>query len=291
MKRLLVAALLFAVLAVLGNGIASARTFIVGVILVGTNRRGHQKNFTVANYLAKQLGKEGFIEAKVVVAKTMNEMASLLRDSKVDLHFDSYARALALSGLSGSKPFLRRWKRGATEYHGVLFVRADSAINRIEDLRGKTFAMEEEFSSVGHLLPKFMLLEKGLKLMPVQRMTPDSVGYNFAYWDENTMLWVLKGKVFAGAMDSQTYAELSKKQGDVLKVLGNTPSVPRHIVSARTRLPQDLLMRVKEILVQMDQSEEGKKALFQFERTAKFDELTEQNTALMQKMWKLIKSS
>ena len=38
----------------------------------------------------------------------------------------------------------------------------------------------------------------------------------------------------------------------------------------------------------MDQVEEGKKALQQFDRTAKFDELTEDNSALIQKLWKVI---
>ena len=71
-------------------------------------------------------------------------------------------------------------------------------------------------------------------------------------------------------------------------VLAKTPPVPRHVVSARPGMPQDLLARVKQILMKMDQMEEGKKALQQFDRTAKFDELTEDNTALIQKLWKVI---
>jgi hypothetical protein len=55
-------------------------------------------------------------------------------------------------------------------------------------------------------------------------------------------------------------------------------------------LPQDLMDRVKQILTQMDQPEEGKKALQQFDRIAKFDELSEQNSALIQKIGKLIEA-
>ena len=93
----------------------------------------------------------------------MSEVAALLRQSKLDLHFDSYARALGLSRLSGSKPILRRWKKGVAEYSGVIFVKSDSGINRLEDLKGKTVALDEEFSTIGHLLPKFMLMERGLE--------------------------------------------------------------------------------------------------------------------------------
>jgi ABC-type phosphate/phosphonate transport system substrate-binding protein len=102
------------------------------------------------------------------------------------------------------------------------------------------------------------------------------------------MLWVLKDKVSAGVIDSQTYANLSQKHGDSLKVLAKTPPVPRHVVSARPGMPQDLLARVKQILMKMNQVEEGKKALQQFDRTAKFDELTEHNTALIQNVRKMI---
>jgi hypothetical protein len=41
---------------------------------------------------------------------------------------------------------------------------------------------------------------------------------------------------------------------------------------------------------QMDQSEEDKKALKQFDRTTKFDELSQQNAALIQKIRKLIET-
>jgi phosphonate transport system substrate-binding protein len=277
------------ILTVLTPDAPSAKPFTLG--LIGEEpAEDMRKILPLSNYLGSQLQKDGFSQGKVFIAKSMNEMASVLREGKVDLHFDSYARTLALSRLAGSKPLLRRWKKGVAEYHGVLFVRSDSGINRIEDLQGKTIALEEEFSTVGHVLPKYMLLEKGLKLVPADRVTTDSVGYNFAYWDENTLLWVLKRKVSAGAMDSQTYAELSQKHDDTLKMLAQTPSVPRHVVSARAGLAGDLLARIKQILTQMDQSEEGKKILQQFDRTTKFDELSEQNATLIQKMRKFIEA-
>ena len=281
---------LITILALLGPDTISAKTFTVGVI--GEEpAEDIRKTLPLATYLAKQLQKEGFTQGKVFVAKSMTEMAAVLREGKVDLHFDSYARSLALNRLVGSKPFLRRWKKGVAEYYGVLFTKSDSGIRRIEDLRGKTIALEEEFSTVGHLLPKFMLMEKRLKLVPSSASVPaDGVGYTYAYFDENTMLWVVQGKVAAGAMDSQNYEKLSVKHGDSLNIFAKTPSVPRHMVSARPDLPQDLLASVKEILMRMDQSEEGKKTLEQFERAAKFDELTAQNAAFIQKIVKLIEA-
>jgi phosphonate transport system substrate-binding protein len=280
----------FMILATVGVRAAPAATITLSV-MGEEPAEDMRKILPLASYLNKQLSADGTTQGKVIVAKTLSEIATMLRGGKIDLHFDSYARTLALSRLAGSKPILRRWKRGVAEYYGVIFARSDSGINRLEDLHGKNIALEEEFSTVGQLLPKFMITEKGLKLVPTDaRITQDSVGYTYAYWDENTMLWVLKGKVAAGAMDSQTYAELGQKHGDILKVLAKTPPVPRHVVSIRPGMPQDLLANVKEILIHMDQTEDGKKALQQFDRTAKFDELSEHNTGLIQKLGKLIEA-
>ncbi|MFQ5949817.1 MAG: PhnD/SsuA/transferrin family substrate-binding protein, partial [Nitrospiria bacterium] len=64
-----------------------------------------------------------------------------------------------------------------------------------------------------------------------------------------------------------------------LKIIHETYSIPRHIVSYRADLPPKLVARIKEILLGMDQSEEGRKALKAFERTTKFDEIPEQSLA------------
>ena len=279
-----------AIVILLGQSAAAAKTITLGNI--GEDpAEDIKRTLPLAAYLSRQLAAEGIIQGKVFVAKSMNEMASMLRDGKVDLTFDSYARTLALNRLTGSKAMLRRWKKGVAEYNGVFFARSDSRIHRIEDLRGETLALDEEFSTVGHLLPKFMIIEKRLKLVPPNVPVPaDGVGYIYAYVDVNTLLWVMQGRVAAGAMDSQTYAKLSVKHGDHLRIIATTPSVPRHVVSTRPGLPQALLARIMEILLRMDRSEEGKKVLEQFEQTSKFDELVEQNPAFVKKIEKLIET-
>src|SRR6266508_6960865 len=117
MKRSLVYRFIFfiCILAtVVTPGATFAKPFTMGVI--GEEpAEDIRKILPLATYLGKQLQKEGFTQGKVLVAKSMNEMASMLRDGKVDLHFDSYARTLALGRLIGSKPVLRRWKKGVVE--------------------------------------------------------------------------------------------------------------------------------------------------------------------------------
>ncbi|MFQ5780018.1 MAG: phosphate/phosphite/phosphonate ABC transporter substrate-binding protein [Nitrospiria bacterium] len=243
----------------------------------------NKKFFPIVRYLAKELESEGINGGKVVVASSIPQMAALLRDGKVDLFIDSPFPSLAVSGLSRSKFLLRRWKKGQREYHTVIFVRKDSGISRLDQLKGRMIAFEVPFSTSGYFLPKIVLIQKGFKLElkreASEPVAPDEVGYVFSRDDENTIVWVLRGKVSAGALDNRNYLKDAKGSLNHLKIIHETYSIPRHIVSYRADLPPKLVARIKEILLGMDQSEEGRKALKAFERTTKFDEIPEQSLA------------
>lgn len=251
-----------------------------------------KKFLPFVNYLAKELGPEGIEQGKVVLAKNIPQMASLVKEGKVDLYIDSPFPALAVSRLSGSKFLLRRWKKGVGEYYSVFFAKKDNHINQLDDLKGKMIAFEEPYSSSGYFLPKVILLQRGFKLAAKsdhsEPVAPGEIGYLFSRADENTMMWVLMGKVAAGTMDNKTLEKEAGAGLNSLKIVDKSFPMPRQIVSYRADLPAKLVARIKEILMKMDQSEEGKKALQQFEKTAKFDELTEQLMGPLLKTGKLI---
>ena len=116
----------------------------------------------------------------------------------------------------------------------------------------------------------------------------NEVGYVFVGDDPNIMFAVLKGKVSAGALNNQNYLKEARGQIDSLKIIYETFSLPRQIVSHRADLDPKLVARIREILLKMDQSEEGKKALQDFEETTKFDELPEGAMAPLLKSPKFI---
>lgn len=243
----------------------------------------------LASYLAKQLQSEGIDQGKVVVAQSIPQMAAFLREGKVDLYIDSPFTAVAVSRLSGSKFLLRRWKKKVGEYHTVLFARKDSGIRHLADLKGKMIAFEEPFSSSGYLLPKMVLLQKGLNLVPKRAASdpvgPEEVGYVFSYNDESTMVWVLRRKVSAGALDNHRFPKMAKRNLRSLQIIHETFSMPRHIVSYRADLSPKLVARIKDVLIKMDRSKKGRKALRKFQKTTKFDDIPDQAIApLLQSM-------
>ena len=251
-----------------------------------------KKYLPLANHLAKQLQSEGVDQGKVVVARGIPEMANFLKEGKADLYIDSPFPSVAVSRLSGSKFLLLREKKGLSEYHSVIFARQDSGINRLQDLNGKIIAFKEPFSSSGYFIPKMVMVQQGLKLVAKKDATdpisPAEVGYVFSNDNENSMVWVLRKKVVAGALDNQSLEKEAHGELNNLKILYKTFSFPRHIVSYRADLPATVVARIKEILLNMHQSEEGRKVLKEFENTSRFDELPEKAMAPFLKAGKFI---
>ncbi len=230
----------------------------------------------VINYLAARLQTAGVEKGDAIVARSIEHMAQLIRDGRVDLYIDSPFPTLEISQLSGSRPLLRRWKKGIGSYHSIVFARKDSGIKSATDLRGKTIAFEEPFSTSSYFLPKTSLRKLGLKLVAVSDpKTPvdsDHVGYLFSDDDENTLVWVLRKRVQAGAMSFPSFKNLPEKLIKKLTIVHSTIEVPRHIVSFRSDLDPALILRIKDVLLQMHESEDGSQILKQFKKTARFDE-------------------
>jgi len=219
---------------------------------------------------------EGIGAGTVVAANSIEAMSSLLRQSKADIYIGGFFPTMAVSRLSGSKLLLRRWKDGSSDYKSVIFTRKDSRIAILEHLGGKVIAFDEPFSSSGYFVPKVELLRIAFLVLPDQSVVgpvkSDEVRYVFSRGETNTIYMVANGEVAAGAVDDQKYHALAKNLNG-LKILHETQSFPRQIVSHRADFPVKLLTKIKNVLLNMPRTEEGRKVLREFDNTTKFDEI------------------
>jgi len=253
-----------------------------------------KKFLPLANYLTAELKPDGVEQVKTVVTKTITEMAGLLKAGKADIYIDSPFPTIAASRVAGSRILLRRWKNGEADYYSVIFTRKDSDIEQLKNLVGKIVCFKDEDSSSGYLLPKILFADKGLKLTYksnlAESVAAKEIGYVFSRDERNTVEWVLRGKVPAGAIDYQRYLKEARDRLNDLKIVAQSFPVPRHLVSHRADLSPLLVARIKEILLRMDQSADGKNALADFEKTSKFDEVPNESLAPLMKNRRLIEA-
>ena len=229
----------------------------------------------LANYIAAN--SDQFDRGQVKIAPDMKTIIAWLKSGEVDMYIDSpYPAMLAMNG-AGAKPILRRWKKGSAEYYSLIFTMSERNITSLSDLKGKAIAFDDPFSTTGYMLPLVKLLESGLN--PVEISLPNlsvsdkAVGYVFSSEDENSIEWLLSGRVDAAAMDNHTFDKMSAEIKEKAVVLAETEKIARNLVMVRGDMPSDQIETISSVLLAMDKTDEGKVVLEKFGQTTKFDKI------------------
>ncbi len=169
-----------------------------------------------------------------------------------------------------------------SEYNSFIFVRKDSGIRRLEDLKGKVIAFEDPGSTSAYFLPKYSIEEKGLDFLEIELsnfpVPEDKIGYVFAHQELNISSWVFFKKVDAGALSNLDWHNQEENPGAFrkeYKIIYETQKIPRMLVMAREGLDKIFVTRIKEELLNMDKSEEGREALKGGLKISKFVEIPE----------------
>ena len=256
------------------DGATPAGVLTIGAVSLEPARE-HAMVLAFAEELASRLHGVGIGRARVVVEPSLGAMAARVQRGEVDLYLDSPFPVSWVIRETGARPLLRRLKRGEVSYRSVLFARRDAGLRSVEDLQGRVIAFGEPFSTSSFLLPKASLAERGFKLERYEdvaaEVPPDVVGYVFSNDSENTMMWVLKGRIVAGAANAEYFASLAGERRGELMVLLESEEVPRNIACCRRDLPAEVRDAIENVLLELHLDERGCQALLRYEETARFD--------------------
>ncbi len=230
-----------------------------------------------ADHVCSQMADVGIGHGRVVVVDSLNRMAEEVRRGEVDVFIDSPFPVAFVGQRTEVSILLRRWKRRSAVYRGVLFVRADSGIGSVADLRGNMVSFGAPYSTSSYLLPKAELGMMGHELDAFQdaaaTVAAGRIGYVFSNDAETTMIWVLEKRIAAGAVNRHYYEELAGVRADELEIIHVTRELPRNLVCVRGDLDPAVGGRLRQVLLALDRNLAGREVLEAFEETVRFDEL------------------
>jgi phosphonate transport system substrate-binding protein len=153
---------------------------------------------------------------------------------------------------------------GATTYRGHLLARKGGPVRRVEDLKGKRFAFVDSYSTSGTLYPKLLMRAHGID------PDRDLARAVYAGGHDKVVLAVYHGQADAGAIyggeTSDARERVLKVLPDVMEktvIIARTDPIPNDTVSVRKGFPPEMAARVREALLAIVKSDEGRRKVFE----------------------------
>jgi len=198
---------------------------------------------------AKTLTRLSGVPIRAQVASDYAGVVEALRSRRVDLAFVHPVGYVLANREAGCLILVRDIWQGKTAYTARFYVRKDSGIRRLEDLRGRTVAFVDPASSSGYIYPMVLLMKQGL----IRDRDPKTFFKDalFAGTHEAALQAVLHGRVAAAASFDKA-PEIHLKDPALvaqLVFIGETPPIPEAGICARPGLPAETLAKVKRALL------------------------------------------
>lgn len=229
------------------------------------------------DYVVPRLADVGIREGRILMAKDPQQMASYLRRGRVDWVTETSGTAGILQQRAGAKPLLLTERDGTSQYHSVFFVRRDSGLSTLDDLRGHSVAFQRPTSTSAYFAPAAELLGRGysleLLLSPTDRLDSGVVGYLFARSELNIATWVHKRLVDVGVMSNLDWENPRRMPAafrrDLVQI-GRTDDYPRAIEVVRSDLDPRVEARLRDVLIDAAGDPDAGEALLRFFGTTRF---------------------
>jgi len=151
---------------------------------------------------------------------------------------------------------------GISTYHGLIFVRKDSGIKSVKDMKRKRFAFVDKGTTAGYLLPVEYFHKMGVENY---RTYLKEVYYTGTH--EDAIYDVLNRKADIGAAKNTVFERLAagdSRLKDELRVIERSPDVPENGLAVRKDLGEPIKEKLKQGLLAMHKTAEGQKVLKEF---------------------------
>lgn len=196
----------------------------------------------VVEYLQDRLG----LRIRDYVATDYSGVVEALRNETADIGFMGPLQYVMAHQQAGTVPILGEIYNGKSTYASQIFVRKDSGIEILEDLRNRNIAFVDPISSSGYMYPVDIFRSSGL-----MEESPEDF-FNRVYFaggDEQAIRAVYNGFVDAAGIGQYSYNLLRPEERDEVTAIASSRPIPSHCLVARKGLSGETVERLQEALL------------------------------------------
>jgi len=188
---------------------------------------------------------------RVTVASDYAAVIEALRNQTADLAFVHPAGYVLANREAKARIVAKNQWHGKTTFTSRFYVRKESGIKTLEDLRGKTMAFVDPASSSGYIYPMVLLIQKGL----VKNRDPKTFFREvmFAGSHDASMRALLNGHVDAIVSFDMAREQYLKDPAERERIafVAETPPIPEAGIAAREKLDAAVFAKVRDALLKI----------------------------------------
>lgn len=212
----------------------------------------------LAGYLSDKLG----LPIKLTIMSRYGEVLDRFKSLHLDgALLSSYTATLAVTKL-GLVPVANLVNlEGVSSSKGYIFVRKDSGISGIDDMRGKSVVFVDKATTEGYLFAMSFFRQHG-----VTDLDAYFSRHYFTGSHASAVFAVLDGRADVGSAKDTVYEQLVSKDGSIrqeLNIIARSPAVPEMTLCIKKDLEPELLEKLRTSLLNMGQEVEGHRVLKQ----------------------------
>jgi len=219
-----------------------------------------QRYRALSNYLSEQLG----VQVKLTIMSRYGEVTSRFKSLRLDGAFLTPYTATMCIDTWNLDPIVNPVNlNGESTSQGYIFVRKDSGIRGIKDMKGKNIVFVDPATMEGYLFPLALLKRSG-----IADMRNFFNRFSFSGSHASAFFAVLDGRADIGAAKNTVFNKLVHDDPSIqqeLVIIAQSHKFPEITLCIRSDIDNDLRTALSTILLNMDKTAEGQKVLKKFQ--------------------------
>jgi len=213
----------------------------------------------ITDYLTRKMGLNVIVEIMANYGETIDAFMEGTADAGF---FGSFSYVLT-HAKADIEPIARPvWLDGSSTYRGYIFVRKDSSIETVKDMKRKSLVLVDRATTAGYIFQLFYFNYYGIaKLEDYFSKISYAGSHDAAAWA------VYTGEADIGGAKNHIFNRFKEEYPDFreqMVVLAESPEVPSNGLAVRHDLNPAIKLRLKTLLLSLHETAEGKNILKNF---------------------------
>ena len=200
-----------------------------------------KNNEALKTYLEKSTGKD----IELIVTTDYSSMIEAMRRGRIELAYFGPLSYVLAKGKADIEAFAVQVSKGQPTYEGVIIVNASAGIEKLADIKGKTFAYGDQASTSSHLIPKAILQKEHLQ-------AGRDYSEQFLGTHDAVAIAVQNGRAQAGGLSRPIFNSLVTRgiiSAEKVKVLQVSAPYPNYPWTMQANLSPELKTKIRAAFI------------------------------------------